>query len=194
MRDSAVQVGVVSDTHGLFDRKLVELFRGSSFILHAGDVCGREVLDQLASIAPVLPIFGNCDVAPISMGLPAWRSETIAGHRILIVHDLGKPDRMRPAAAALVAKTEPNIVISGHSHQGRIALHQGILFVNPGSAGKKRFRLLRSAALLSLKKGEARASLFSLESIAPTRVAETSWRLGDSGGWTQAQPSAGSPQ
>jgi putative phosphoesterase len=194
MRDSAVQVGVVSDTHGLFDRKLNDLFRGSSLILHAGDVCGQEVLDQLASVAPVLAIFGNCDIAPLSIELPPWRSETIAGHRILVVHDLGKPDRMRPAAAALVAKTGPNIVISGHSHQGRIALHQGMLFVNPGSAGKKRFRLLRSAALLFLRKGEARASLFSLESITPTRVADASWRLGDWGGQTKAQPSASSPQ
>jgi uncharacterized protein len=175
MGELAVQLGVLSDTHGMFDPKLCDLFRGSDFILHAGDVCGQEVLDLLEVIAPVLAIFGNCDAAPLSLRLPPWRTEAIAGHRILILHDLGKPERMNLSASALVAREKPNIVISGHSHQGRISISGDVLFVNPGSAGRKRFKLLRSAAVLSLSRNEARAALFSLESITPTRVSQAAW-------------------
>jgi uncharacterized protein len=182
MLGSAVQVGVLSDTHGLFDRKLIDLFEGSDVILHAGDVCGQDVLDQLASLAPVRATCGNCDIAPLSVALPRWRTEEIGGHRLLILHELGKPERMTPAASALVANERPNIVISGHSHQGRIAVRDGILFLNPGSAGRKRFRLLRSAALLSLAAGEATATLFSLESSRPAPVAQGSWSLERDGG------------
>ena len=176
MGELAIQLGVVSDTHGLFDPKLSDLFRGSAFILHAGDVCGQEVLDRLESIAPVLAIFGNCDTPPLSLKLPPWRTEAIAGHRILILHDLGKPELLNPAASALIARERPNIVISGHSHQGRISIYGDMLFVNPGSAGRKRFKLLRSAAVLSLSKNKARAALFSLESAEPSRVREAAWQ------------------
>ncbi len=189
MRDSPVQIGVVSDTHGLFDPKLTALFAGTDVILHAGDVCGQDVLDQLAAIAPVRAICGNCDVAPLSVALPAWRTEVIAGRRILIVHDLGKPERMTSAASSRVANERPEIVISGHSHQGRIEIRGGILFVNPGSAGRKRFRLLRSAALLSVTRRQAQARLFSLEPAAPAQVAEARWSF-DGGGKrrSKAQP------
>ena len=177
MGELAIQLGVVSDTHGLFDPKLSDLFRGSAFILHAGDVCGQEVLDRLESIAPVLAILGNCDTPPLSLKLPPWRTEAIAGHRILILHDLGKPERLNAAASALIARERPNVVISGHSHLGRIVVRDGILFLNPGSAGRKRFRLLRSAALLSLMPHEVKATLFSLESEKPTAVAHGSCAL-----------------
>ncbi len=175
MRDT-VQVGIASDTHGFFDPKLIDLFEGSAFILHAGDVCGQSVLDQLQSIAAVVAICGNCDVAPLSIRLPPWRSETIGDHRILILHNLGKPEQMSAAASALVQEQQPNIVVSGHSHQGRIVVRDGILFFNPGSAGRKRFKLLRSAGLLWLTANAVRAELYSLESSTPTRVAEGSWR------------------
>jgi len=175
MGELAIQLGVVSDTHGLFDPKLSDLFRGSAFILHAGDVCGQEVLDRLESIAPVLAILGNCDTPPLSLKLPPWRTEAIAGHRILILHDLGKPGHLNAAASALIARERPNVVISGHSHQGRISSYGDVLFVNPGSAGRKRFKLLRSAAVLWLSKNEARAALFSVESAVPSRVGEATW-------------------
>jgi len=173
----ALQVGVVSDTHGLFDRKLIDLFAGSHLILHAGDVCGQDVLDDLASLAPVRAVCGNCDVAPLSVDLPRWRTEEVGRHRILILHELGKPDRLTAAASARIAAERPNVVISGHSHLGRIVVRDGILFLNPGSAGRKRFRLLRSAALLSLVPHEAKATLFSLESEKPTAVAHGSCAL-----------------
>jgi len=176
MPGSALQVGVVSDTHGLFDRKLIDLFAGTDLILHAGDVCGQSVLDQLAALAPVRAVCGNCDVAPLSVDLPRWRTEEVGGHRILLLHELGKPERLTAAASARIDAEQPDVVISGHSHQGRIVVRDGILFLNPGSAGRKRFRLLRSAAVLSLTQQEVKATLFSLESEKPTAVAHGSWR------------------
>lgn len=168
-----VKVGVVSDTHGLFDPKLVELFRGTDLIIHGGDVCGEAVLRQLEAVAPVRAIHGNCDVPPLSEHLPPWRLEQLAGHRILVLHDLGKPERPRPAAQSLLSAARPSIVISGHSHQGRIAIHGEVLYVNPGGAGPKRFKLLRSAARLTLGPEGVEARLFSLESTPPTVVART---------------------
>lgn len=172
MPGSAFQVGVLSDTHGLFDRKLVDLFAGTDLILHAGDICGQDILEQLSALAPVRAVCGNCDVPPLSVDLPRWRTEEIAGRRILILHELGKPEHLTAEASARIAAERPSVVISGHSHQGRVAVRGGILFLNPGSAGRKRFRLLRSAALLSLTRREAKATLFSLESEKPSPVGE----------------------
>lgn len=122
-------------------------------------------------------VCGNCDVAPLSVELPRWRREELGGHRILILHKLGEPERLTADASARIAAERPNVVISGHSHQGRIVVRDGVLFLNPGSAGRKRFRLLRSAALLSLTPHEARATLFSLEAGKPTAVAHGSCAL-----------------
>lgn len=175
-RSRTTQVGVISDTHGLFDPKLVELFRDTNLILHGGDVCSEAVLRELEAIAPVHAIHGNCDQPPLSERLPAWRLEEIAGQRILLVHDLGKPERPRPAAWSLVCEEQPSIVISGHSHRGQIAIHREVLYLNPGGAGPKRFKLLRSAARLTLGPQMVEARLFSLESTPPALVARERWR------------------
>ena len=155
--------GVVSDTHGHFDPSLPALFRGVEAILHAGDVVGRIVLEQLESIAPVIAVAGNNDGPPLSDELPPWRTLEIDGERILILHDLGKPERLRGPASELVAREQPRVVVSGHSHAGRIDVRDRILFLNPGSAGKKRFRLLRSAAFLLVRPHAIEARLISLE-------------------------------
>jgi predicted phosphodiesterase len=121
----------------------------------------------------VRAIHGNCDVPPLSELLPPWRLEQLVGRRILVLHDLGKPERPRPAAQSLLSAARPSIVISGHSHQGRIAVHGEVLYVNPGSAGPKRFKLVRSAARLTLGPQGVEARLFSLESTPPRVLART---------------------
>ena len=163
MRARTLTLGVLSDTHGHFDPALPALFHGVETLLHAGDVVGRQVLEQLKSIAPVIAIAGNNDGPPLSDELPGWRTLEVDGERILILHDLGKPERLRGPASELVAREKPRVVVSGHSHAGRIDVRDGILFLNPGSAGKKRFRLLRSAAFLLFRPGAIEARLVSLE-------------------------------
>lgn len=158
-----ITYGVVSDTHGLVDPELPRLFRGVAGILHAGDIVGEHVVKALAQIAPVHAIVGNCDAPPLTRELPGWRVVELEGERILIVHDLGSPSRPRPEAARLIAQYKPTLVLSGHSHKGHLEVRDDVLYLNPGSAGRKRFKLLRSAALLVFKAREVEARLLSLE-------------------------------
>lgn len=187
---SSVFVGLVSDTHGRFDPKLDSLLAGADLILHAGDICGGEVLQQLAKLAPVRAIHGNCDVPPLSQDLPAWRLEQIGGSRVLVVHDLGKPSRPRPPVRALIEQLRPGVVVSGHSHQWLLEAREGTLFVNPGSAGPKRFKLVRSAAKLFFSGETIEARVYALEAEAPIQIAGMQFRRTAAGRFTG---SAGRP-
>jgi uncharacterized protein len=158
------RLGIVSDTHGYFDPALVDLLRGVERIVHAGDIVGGSVLPRLEDIAPVDAIVGNNDGPPLTKLLPEWRILEFAGERILVVHDLGKPDRIRPPASALVKRERPTMVVSGHSHAGRLEERDGIVFVNPGSCGRKRFQLLRSCAVVTFEgDGGLRAEVLAIE-------------------------------
>lgn len=188
----AKHLGVVSDTHGLFDPALAAVFGGLGVeaILHAGDICGAAVLESLAEVAPVVAIVGNCDSPPLTRELPEYRVETFDGEPILVLHDLGTPDRLRPRAAQLIREHRPRIVVSGHSHQGRVEAREGTLFVNPGSAGRKRFKLLRSVATLTFRPGGIEARLLSLEGevgrvVAAARIRRTPPRASEEGSGEQ---------
>jgi uncharacterized protein len=182
--DSAFRVGVVSDTHGFFDPKLASLLRGSRLILHAGDVCGEPVLAQLSSLAPVQAIYGNCDTDPLTTQLPAWRVEQIGAFRVLVLHDLGKPNRPREPAQKLIEQVRPTVVVSGHSHQLALEIVDGIFFVNPGSAGRKRFKLTRSAAVLLCAEDRIDARAYSLETDVPKTIARRRFQMTSNGRFT----------
>jgi len=166
------RIGIVSDTHGMFDEKLVRLFEGVSLILHGGDIGSAAVLTQLSEIAPVRAVLGNNDTGPWARALPAARVERVAGVPVLVVHELGKPEEPVVKVQFLLQAENPRVVVSGHSHQGVVAVHEGRLFVNPGGAGKKRFKLLRSAALLEVSAKKVRARLYSLEAEDLPQVSE----------------------
>jgi len=157
------RLAVVSDTHGLVDPALERLFEGVERIVHGGDIVGEQVLTRLEDIAPVDAISGNCDGPPLSTRFPDADVFEFDGERLLVIHDLGRPDRPRPKAAELIRKHQPRVVISGHSHRGHLEVRDGRLFVSPGSAGRKRFKLLRSAALLVFEPERIEARLLSLE-------------------------------
>jgi hypothetical protein len=158
-----MRVGVVSDTHGLYDPAVAGVLGRVDLILHAGDICGEHVLAALRHLAPVRAISGNNDRPPLSSDLPEWRTERLEGWRVLVLHDLGKPRSPRAPAARLLAQERPQIVISGHSHDWHALVEGGMLFLNPGGAGRKRFKLLRSVAVLDLTRERASAQLLSLE-------------------------------
>ena len=168
------KVGVVSDTHGMFDEKLFRLFEGVSLILHGGDVGAPSVLTRLTEIAPVRAVAGNNDVGPWARELPAARVERIGGVPVLVVHELGKPSEPTVKVQFLLQAEAPRVVVSGHSHKGELVEVDGRLFVNPGGAGKKRFKLLRSAAVLEIGAKRVTARLHSLESDELEQVAELS--------------------
>jgi len=156
-------LGLVSDTHGLFDPQLRELFAGVEEILHAGDIGPSAVIEELSALAPVSAIKGNIDERYPTKSLPAVRAVEKAGQRFLLVHDAGKPVKPTPAFRELLHARAPTIVVSGHSHKARMEQVGDRLFINPGSAGKKRFSLERTAGLLKITGNKVRVEIFSLE-------------------------------
>jgi uncharacterized protein len=136
-----MMIGLISDTHGLMRPEALRALQGVSLIVHAGDVGTPEVLAALRDVAPLAAIRGNVDHGPWVQALPATRVVEIEGVLLYVLHDLGSLDLV-PAAAGFAA------VISGHSHQPHIERRKDVLYVNPGSAGPRRFKLPISLALL----------------------------------------------
>jgi putative phosphoesterase len=140
----ATIVGVISDTHGLLRPEVLEALRGSDLILHAGDVGDRAVLDRLGAIAPVTAVRGNVDTAVWATALRETEVVEIGTHRLFMLHDLAAL-RIDAGPAGIAA------VISGHTHRPVAAVRDGVLFLNPGSAGPRRFRLPVSLARITLR-------------------------------------------
>ena len=167
--DGALRVGLVSDSHGLHDPKLDALLAGCALVLHAGDVVKPAVLEAIAALAPVRAVRGNNDLGPALEGLPESIVVELGELTALVVHDLGTRGRPAPAARALLARHEPEVVVHGHSHRPAAALVDGRLVVNPGSCGPRRFSLPRSAALLDVAGRRVRVTFFDLarQHLAP---------------------------
>ena len=127
-------LGLISDTHGLVRSEAVDALRGVDRILHMGDVGGAEVLEQLEAIAPVSAVRGNTDYGAWADDLPMSLTLDTHGMRVHLVHDIDTLD-LDPDAAGFQA------VITGHSHQPSAEQRGGVLFLNPGSAGPRRFKL-----------------------------------------------------
>jgi putative phosphoesterase len=153
MNDSVI--GVISDTHGLLRPEACDALQGVSRIIHAGDIDNSAVLDELERIAPVVAVRGNCDTGAWADRLPETQTVDLDGTLLYVVHDLHDLD-LDPAAAGIRA------VISGHSHRPSIHHVQGVLYLNPGSAGPRRFKLPISLARLTLAQGELLPELVTL--------------------------------
>jgi len=146
-----MRIGLVADTHGLAEPQLAELFRGCSLVLHAGDVTGPEVIAALSRLAPVRAVRGNNDLGPFGEALPVLAREVAGELAVLVLHELWAPGRLSPAARGAFARARPDVVVFGHSHRPSAEVVDGTLYVNPGSAGPKRFHLPRSAAVLEVR-------------------------------------------
>lgn len=136
-------VGVISDTHGLLRPAAVKALHGAEHILHAGDVGDPAILDALHAIAPVTSIRGNIDERGRCGYLPAAELIELGGRSIYMVHDVKQLD-LNPEAAGIAA------VVFGHSHKPAIEWRRGVLFLNPGSAGPRRFQLPLTVAWLEV--------------------------------------------
>ncbi|HEX9291951.1 MAG TPA: metallophosphoesterase family protein [Anaeromyxobacteraceae bacterium] len=146
-----MRVGLVSDTHGLFEPRLVELFAGCDLVLHAGDVVKASILDDLARIAPVRAVRGNNDLGPAFEHLPEIAHVELGEVDAVLVHQIGGRSRLLPAVRRSLARHRARVVVYGHSHRPGAWLDDGLLFVNPGSAGPRRFSLPRAAGLLDVR-------------------------------------------
>jgi uncharacterized protein len=134
MSASEIIVGVVSDTHGLLRPQAIDALRGSAMIIHAGDVGNAEVIDRLGGIAPTFVVRGNIDKGSWAARLPATELVAIGELHFFVLHEISQLE-LDPAAAGFAA------VVFGHSHQPSIETRHGVLFLNPGSAGPRRFKL-----------------------------------------------------
>jgi putative phosphoesterase len=152
-----LRIGVISDTHGLLRPEVEVCLAGVSHIVHAGDIGAPEVLDGLRRIAPVTAIRGNVDVGDWSRHYPETETVHLGGHCLYLLHDL-KALGIDPAARGV------DVVISGHSHRVKIDTIGAILFLNPGSAGPRRFKLPITLATLDLdESGGLRPTIHELD-------------------------------
>lgn len=150
-----MRIGLIADTHGLLRPEALAALRGCTQIIHAGDVGKPAVLDALRAVAPLAAIRGNVDHGDWALALPERLDLRIAGLAIHVLHDLKQLDR-DPVAAGI------DVVITGHSHQPKVERRDGVLYVNPGSAGPRRFSLPISLAVLELDGGQAQVELINL--------------------------------
>lgn len=148
-------IGIISDTHGLLRPAAIEALRGVEHILHAGDVGDPAILDALGKLAPVTAISGNIDVGGACGYLPTTEVITLGRYAFYMLHDRQALD-LDPAAAGFSA------VISGHSHKPLIEWRKGVLYMNPGSAGPRRFSLPISLGLVTIQGGSLRPELVTL--------------------------------
>jgi putative phosphoesterase len=147
-------IGVISDTHGLVRPQAIEALEGVDMILHAGDVGNQEVLDTLNEIAPVVAVRGNNDKGEWAKSLPDWEVVEIGDVSIYMLHDVKEID-ISPAGSF-------QVVVSGHSHKPAIEERRGVLYVNPGSAGPRRFTLPVSVAHLRVVGEKVKANIIEL--------------------------------
>ncbi len=152
--DDAV-IGVVSDTHGLVRPAVLAALAGCDLIIHAGDIGFPEVLERLSAIAPVVAVRGNTDHGEWLAGVPATETVALAGCLLHLLHDIHLLD-LDPVAAGI------SVVISGHSHLPAQYIKDGVLYLNPGSCGPKRFKCPVSLARLRIVSGVPEAELVAL--------------------------------
>lgn len=150
-----MRVGVISDTHGLLRPEALAALGGVDHVLHAGDVGDPAILLALSQVAPLTAIRGNIDRSGPCAVLPATEAVELAGHLIYLVHSVHDLD-LHPAVAGI------SVVVSGHSHKPSVERRDGMLYLNPGSAGPRRFSLPVTIAYLELGAGDPTAELVPL--------------------------------
>ena len=148
-------IGLISDTHGLVRPQALYALKGVELIIHAGDIGAPEVMDALKLIAPVVAIKGNNDREGWAKSLPDTRLVQIRSTRIYVIHNVKELD-CDPIARGI------QVVISGHSHKPSVVKRDGVLYVNPGSAGPRRFKLPISVARLFVRADTTAAEIIEL--------------------------------
>ena len=156
MDHNNIVVGIIADTHGLLRPEALAELSGSDLIVHAGDIGTAGLIEELGRIAPTFAVRGNVDTGPWAAGLPATAVVAVGAHKFYLLHDVAELD-LDPAAAGFAA------VIYGHSHQPAVETRYDVLFLNPGSAGPRRFSLPVTLARVRVTNGELHPDIVILE-------------------------------
>lgn len=156
-----MKIGIISDTHGLLRAQVFDVFAGVEHVLHAGDVGDPGILDELAAIAPVTAVWGNVDGFDIRTRTTEVAEIELGGVRVVVIHGMqfGSPTPQKVAAA----HPDAGLVVFGHSHRPLIEQVGPTLAVNPGSAGRQRFRDPVTVALAEIADGKVTARLVDLD-------------------------------
>ena len=150
-----MRLGIISDTHGLLRPEALDALAGVDHIIHAGDIGSPDIVPRLRAIAPTTAIRGNVDTQTWATEFPERKTVELAGRSIYVLHDVGALD-FDPAERGIA------IVIAGHSHRPKIDTRNGVLFLNPGSAGPRRFRLPVTLATVDLTAEAIRPEIHQL--------------------------------
>jgi putative phosphoesterase len=153
-----MKIGVISDTHNFLDPKIAGLFAGVGHILHAGDIGNSTIIFELEEIAPVTAVYGNTDA-----GLPFKETEIIGlGTRKFLIHHIVNPFAPDDRLKERIARAQPQVVVFGHTHRTFCETIGGVLYFNPGSAGRPKFGLGRTVAILHCDAKEIRHEFINL--------------------------------
>jgi putative phosphoesterase len=150
------RIGLISDTHGLLRPEALQFLRGSDFIIHAGDIGDAAVLEELSALAPVTAVRGNNDRGTWAEAVAETEVLQVGDVSIYVLHNLAELD-LDPVAAGF------HVVVSGHSHQPSVKERAGVLYVNPGSSGPRRFKLPVALAELRVSGASVNANLVELK-------------------------------
>ena len=153
---SDVRVGVISDTHGLVRPEAIRALQGSDIIIYDGDIGKAEVIQRLREVAPTFVVRGNNDKGPWAAGLPVSQVVEAGELRLFVLHEISQLDR-DPTVAGFAA------VVSGHSHRPSIQFRDGVLYLNPGSAGPRRFTLPVAVARIDISGRQIRPAIVELQ-------------------------------
>ena len=148
-------IGLISDTHGLIRPQAIEALQGVELIIHAGDIGKPEVIDALKDIAPVVAIKGNNDIGAWANLFPETKLVKAGNTRLFVIHNVNELD-CDPVARGY------QVVVSGHSHKPSVSTRDGVLFVNPGSAGPRRFKLPIAVGKLFIEDNQVNAAIIEL--------------------------------
>ena len=151
-----ILAGVISDTHGLLRPEAIAALRGCDLIIHAGDVGNAQVIDKLSDLAPTFAIRGNVDTGAWATGLPPTDIVEVGELMFYVLHNIAELD-LDPPTAGFAA------VVFGHSHRPSIDTRDGVLYLNPGAAGPRRFRLPVTVARVMVRGGEMRPEIVELQ-------------------------------
>ena len=144
LQERLVRIGVISDTHGYLDARVIDVFVGTDLIVHAGDIGKPKILDALATVAPVRAVRGNTDRGPWAEDLPSTALVTIDRVRLYVLHDIQRLD-LEPQTAGI------RVVISGHTHRASLEEKNNVVFLNPGSAIEPRHNSPPTVAILTAR-------------------------------------------
>jgi len=152
---NALRVGLLSDTHGLLRAEARAFLAQSDYIIHGGDIGSAQILDELAALAPLIAVRGNNDAQPWAVRLPQSELIRVGGVFVYVIHDISQLD-IEPRSAKI------SVIVSGHSHKPTIERREGVLYVNPGSCGPRRFKLPVCVGELVVEGTEVRARTVEL--------------------------------